>query len=47
MRYVGVDVSDRYIARARDAFGDRAEFRVGDATRLDDDLRHFDLVGLA
>jgi SAM-dependent methyltransferase len=43
-RYVGVDVSDRYIARARDAFGDRAEFRVGDATRLDEDLRNFDLV---
>jgi SAM-dependent methyltransferase len=44
VRYVGIDVSDRYIARARHAFGDRAEFRVGDATRLDDDLRDFDLV---
>jgi SAM-dependent methyltransferase len=44
VRYVGVDVSDRYIARARQAFGDRAEFRVGDATRLDEDLRDFDVV---
>jgi SAM-dependent methyltransferase len=43
-RYVGVDVSDAYVARARDAYGDRAEFRVGDATRLDDDLRDFDIV---
>lgn len=30
--------------RARHAFGDRAEFHVGDATRLDDDLRNFDVV---
>jgi SAM-dependent methyltransferase len=44
VRYVGIDVSDRYIARARYAFGDRAEFRVGDATSLDGDLRDFDLV---
>jgi SAM-dependent methyltransferase len=44
VRYVGVDASARYIVRARDAFGDRAEFRVGDATRLDDDLRDFDVV---
>jgi SAM-dependent methyltransferase len=44
IHYVGVDVSDRYIARARHAFGDRAEFRVGDAARLDDDLCDFDLV---
>ena len=42
--YVGVDVSTRYIARARSAFGDRAEFRVGDATSIDADLRAFDLV---
>lgn len=44
VRYVGVDESDGYIVRARHAFGDRAEFRVGDATRPDDDLRDFDVV---
>jgi SAM-dependent methyltransferase len=44
VRYVGVDVSEPYIARARRLYGDYAEFRVGDATRLDDDLRGFDLV---
>jgi SAM-dependent methyltransferase len=44
VRYVGIDVSAEYIARARHAFGDRAEFRVGDATRLDQDLRDFDVV---
>jgi SAM-dependent methyltransferase len=42
--YVGVDVSDAYIARARAAFGHRAEFRVGDAVKLDEDLREFDLA---
>jgi len=44
VQYVGVDISTGYIARARHAFGDRAEFRVGDATQLDDDLRDFDVV---
>jgi SAM-dependent methyltransferase len=44
VRYVGVDVSEAYIARARDAFGDQADFRVGDATRLAGDLRDFDVV---
>jgi SAM-dependent methyltransferase len=44
VHYVGIDISAGYIARARQAFGDRAEFRVGDATRLDEDLRDFDLV---
>ena len=44
VRYVGVDVSHAYVARARDAVGDRAEFRVGDAAELDGDLRDFDLV---
>ena len=43
-RYVGIDTSDQYIARARHAYGDRADFRIGDATRLDEDLRDFDLV---
>jgi len=42
--YVGIDVSEAYIDRARQAFADRAEFRVGDATGLDADLRGFDLV---
>jgi SAM-dependent methyltransferase len=42
--YVGVDVSVEYIEQARRRYGDRAEFRVGDATNLDDDLRGFDLV---
>src|SRR5215210_6688851 len=43
-RYVGVDASAAYIERARRVHGDRAEFRLGDATELDDDLRGFDLV---
>jgi SAM-dependent methyltransferase len=42
--YVGVDVSVEYIDQARRRYGDRVEFRVGDASRLDDDLRDFDLV---
>ena len=42
--YVGVDVSESYVARAGRMFGDRAEFRVGDAMDLDDDLCGFDLV---
>lgn len=44
VRYVGVDVSERYIDRATEVFGDRADFRVGDARKLDLDLRDFDLV---
>jgi SAM-dependent methyltransferase len=44
VEYVGVDVSERYIAAARESVGGRAEFRVGDATNLDRDLRGFDLV---
>jgi SAM-dependent methyltransferase len=42
--YVGIDTSEEYIDRARRSYGERAEFRVGDATALDDDLRGFDLV---
>jgi SAM-dependent methyltransferase len=42
--YVGIDVSEKYIERARRSYGDHAEFRVGDATALDEDLRGFDLV---
>lgn len=44
VEYVGIDISERYIAQARKEFGDRAEFRVGDATRIDADLSGFDLV---
>jgi SAM-dependent methyltransferase len=44
VRYVGIDVSQEYIDRARRSYGDRAEFRVGDASALDEDLRGFDLV---
>ena len=44
VRYVGVDVSEAYIESARRHYGDNAEFRLGDATRVDDDLRGFDLV---
>jgi SAM-dependent methyltransferase len=44
VHYVGVDIDERYITRARHRHGDRAEFRVGDATALDADLRGFDIV---
>jgi SAM-dependent methyltransferase len=44
VEYVGVDLSEEYVERARERFGDRAEFRAGDATAIDDDLRDFDLV---
>jgi SAM-dependent methyltransferase len=44
VEYVGIDVSRAYIDRAQRRFGDRAEFRVGDATTVDDDLFDFDLV---
>jgi SAM-dependent methyltransferase len=43
VHYVGVDLNPAYIAQAgRDH--PRAEFRIGDATALDPDLRGFDLV---
>jgi SAM-dependent methyltransferase len=42
--YVGVDLSADYVARARERYGDRAEFRVGDATDIDADLTGFDVV---
>lgn len=44
VEYVGIDVSEEYIEQAQRAFAGRAEFRVGDATRLDPELRGFDLV---
>jgi SAM-dependent methyltransferase len=39
-----VDVNPRYVAEAESRYGDRAEFRIGDATELDSDLRDFDIV---
>ena len=42
--YFGVDISEAYIARARDHFGDRAEFVRGDASRFDPAGRQFDLA---
>ena len=44
VEYVGLDMSEYYIAEARRTFGDRAEFHVGDATIVDRALRNFDLV---
>jgi len=44
VNYVGVDVSEAYIVRARRVYGRRAEFRVGDVTALDRDLTDFDLA---
>src|SRR5439155_7760463 len=42
--YVGIDISRDYVVRARERGGPRAQFRVGDATAIDPDLRGFDLV---
>lgn len=42
--YLGVDISKEYIARAREQYGARAEFRAGDATAFDPDADRFDLV---
>jgi SAM-dependent methyltransferase len=42
--YTGVDISGEYIEQARRRYGGRGEFRVGDATELDEDLTGFDLV---
>jgi SAM-dependent methyltransferase len=44
VRYVGLDISEAYIERARRVYGGRAEFQLGDATCLDDDLVNFDLA---
>jgi SAM-dependent methyltransferase len=44
VRYVGVDVSSEYVARATDHYGGRADFRVGNATALDPELTGFDIV---
>lgn len=42
--YVGVDMSEEYIAAAKRLFGKQGDFRIGDATRLDASLEDFDLV---
>jgi SAM-dependent methyltransferase len=42
--YVGIDISERYIAAADERYGERGDFRVGDATRIDPDLTGFELV---
>ena len=44
VRYTGVDVSDDYIASAREHYGDRAEFVVSDATSVRLPVEEFDLV---
>jgi len=44
VRYVGVDLSPAYIARAKERYGDLAEFRVGDVTALDAGLAGFDVA---
>lgn len=43
-KIVGIDISEKGIAEARRRFGDRAEFHVMDAHRLDFDDDSFDLV---
>ena len=42
--YTGVDVSGEYITHARQRFGSRAEFFVGNATSFDLPARGFDLI---
>jgi SAM-dependent methyltransferase len=44
VQYVGIDLSEAYIARAREHFGESGEFHVGDVTVIDDRLHGFDLV---
>ncbi|HEV2974868.1 MAG TPA: class I SAM-dependent methyltransferase [Solirubrobacteraceae bacterium] len=42
--YVGVDLSEDYVARARESFGDRAKFYVGDVTSFEPPEASFDLA---
>jgi SAM-dependent methyltransferase len=42
--YVGVDLSEDYVARATHSFGDRAEFHVGDVTSFEPREASFDLA---
>src|ERR1700759_31621 len=42
--YVGVDLSEDYVTRARESFGDRAEFYVGDVTTFEPQAPSFDVA---
>ena len=45
VNYTGIDLNPSSIARARDLYGNRGRFLVGDVTnRLPDDMANFDLV---
>lgn len=45
VNYTGIDLNPNSIARARDLYGNRGRFLVGDVTnRLPDDISKFDLV---
>ncbi len=44
VEYVGIDISESYIARARKRFGSQASFVVGDATDLPAESQKFDLA---
>jgi SAM-dependent methyltransferase len=44
VRYVGIDISPAYIARAQSRLGVLGQFRVGDVTAIAGDLRDFDVV---
>jgi SAM-dependent methyltransferase len=44
VQYVGIDADRGYINRARRRFGGLGEFRVADATTLEDGLGEFELV---
>ncbi len=44
VRYLGIDISSEYIARAEERLGERGEFCIGDATVINSWLGEFDLV---
>jgi cyclopropane fatty-acyl-phospholipid synthase-like methyltransferase len=44
VKYLGIDISSAYIARARERFGTRATFEIGDVTEINGNLGGFDLV---
>lgn len=44
VQYFGVDINPQYISHARARYGDRGEFRVGDASSVDLAGREFDLA---
>lgn len=41
--YVGVDLSEDYVARARETFGEQGEFHVGDVTSFEPEAASFDV----